>query len=150
MRQQAWTPGSKIDINFNIYHLLTQVTVHAPTVASKAARNRTAHPSRASLQIPAVQKGIADEIATFPPPQASWSVDDKDRLLTKLFRTLWFKHGIAAPSPLPPPHSPWITAEVWDTVQQHAAALAAHSKTLQTCLSRHTCAMRFGIDVCNL
>ena len=65
-------------------------------------------------------------IATMPPPHTAWSVDEHDRLLTQVFRNVWFKHGLAVPIVA---HSTWITPAVWTSLQQHAAAPSGHAPT---------------------
>ena len=109
------------------------MTVHLPSVSFREGSPqdvkphiRITYPSRDSLKLPEVQEAIQQELATFLLPHPEWSVDEHKRLLTKVFQVLWFKHGLAAPRV---PRSPWITADVWEILQQHAVARAAHAGT---------------------
>ena len=93
-----------LDINLHPAHVLTQVTIHLPSVSVREGSPQDVKPhtritylSRDSLKLPEVQEAIQQELATFPPPHPKWSVDDHDRLLTKVFQVLWFKHGLASP-----------------------------------------------------
>ena len=57
--------------------------------------------TRASLLLLEVREAIEADIAAMPPHHPAWTVDDHNRLLTKLFRDVWFRHGLAA-SRVPP------------------------------------------------
>ena len=100
-RQESTTRSNltsiQLDINLHVDHLLTQVTVHIPTAntiaghkSESGSKFKARRPSRASLKIPAIKQAMEDDIAAMPPPRATWSVDEHDRLLTILFRTVWF------------------------------------------------------------
>ena len=143
----------QLDINLHADNLLTQVTVHVPTVEvaavdklAKVPITKCRHPSRASLELPEVRQEIEASIATMPPPHPTWTVDEHDRLLTKLFRGVWFRHGITVPSV---PHSPWTTSAVWTSLQEHAATRRCNATALreeaQVAISIFLLAWRYAI-----
>ena len=92
-----------LDINLHPDHVLTQVTVHLPSVSVRESRPqdgkphlRIMYPSRDSLKHAELREAIQQEITMFPLPHPKWSVDEHDRLLTTLCLVLWFNHGLAS------------------------------------------------------
>ena len=107
------------------------------------SRSKPRYPSRALLGKPAIAQAIQEDIAARPPPHTTSSVDDHDRLLTKLFRDVWLRHGLAVSRVL---HSPWITPAVWTCLQDRALARRCHTSTnnveKQACLQGFVLAWR--------
>ena len=74
--------------------------------------------------LPTVCKAIQHEIQTMPPPMPNWTIDEHDRLVSKMFRVAWCTHG------LPPtllPRKPWVTQDILGSVcSTCCVCVAAH------------------------
>ena len=59
-----------------------------------------------------------------PPPSPAWSIDEHDRLVAKLCRVTWAKHGL---TPTRVPNKPWVSQEVWEALEAHVVVRRCHS-----------------------
>ena len=61
-----------------------------------------------------------------PPPVASLSIDEHDRLVANRFRVAWRTAGLL---PTQLPRKPWVTQDIWELLTAHAATRRCHCDT---------------------
>ena len=68
-------------------------------------------------------QAIQSDIHAMPAPHPLWSIEEHDRLLSKLFRVTWLRH---CELPQRFPHSSWIMPVSWERCGDHADAKKQH------------------------